>query len=129
MFEHLVATLQTLPVPYYETDYLYRQMVNLLLTMTTASVLSRVRLFMTPWALAHQTPPSMELSRQEYWSRFHFLFQGIFLTQGSNPNLLRWQMHSLALCHLGSPLITIAHALFRFLLFLSNLTFLLRDPI
>ena len=77
MFEHLVATLQTLPVPYYETDYLYRQMVNLLLTMTTASVLSRVRLFMTPWALAHQTPPSMELSRQEYWNGLPFPSPGI----------------------------------------------------
>ena len=27
----------------------------------------------------------MEFSRQEYWIRGHFLLQGIFLTQGSNP--------------------------------------------
>ena len=26
-------------------------------------------LTMTPWAVAHQTPLSMEFSRQEYWSR------------------------------------------------------------
>jgi len=26
--------------------------------------------------------------RQEYWSRLHFLLQGIFLTQGLNPGLL-----------------------------------------
>ena len=31
--------------------------------------LSRVRLFTTPWTAAHQAPPSMENSRQEYWSR------------------------------------------------------------
>ena len=31
--------------------------------------LSRVRLFATPWTAAHQAPPSMGLSRQEYWSR------------------------------------------------------------
>ena len=30
--------------------------------------LSRVRLFMTPWTAAHQAPPSMGFSRQEYWS-------------------------------------------------------------
>ena len=30
--------------------------------------LSRVRLFTTPWTAAYQVPPSMGLSRQEYWS-------------------------------------------------------------
>ena len=30
--------------------------------------LSRVWLFVTPWTAAHQAPPSMGLSRQEYWS-------------------------------------------------------------
>ena len=30
--------------------------------------LSHVRLFATPWTAAHQAPPSMGLSRQEYWS-------------------------------------------------------------
>ena len=30
--------------------------------------LSRVRLFKTPWTAAHQAPPSMGFSRQEYWS-------------------------------------------------------------
>ena len=30
--------------------------------------LSRVRLFVTPWTAAHQAPPSMEFSRQEFWS-------------------------------------------------------------
>ena len=30
--------------------------------------LSRVRLLITPWTAAHQAPPSMGLSRQEYWS-------------------------------------------------------------
>ena len=29
---------------------------------------SRVRLFTTPWTAAHQAPPSMGFSRQEYWS-------------------------------------------------------------
>ena len=30
--------------------------------------LSRIQLFATPWTVAHQAPPSMEFSRQEYWS-------------------------------------------------------------
>ena len=30
--------------------------------------LSRVRLFTIPWTAAHQAPPSMGFSRQEYWS-------------------------------------------------------------
>ena len=30
--------------------------------------LSRVWLFATPWTAAYQAPPSMEFSRQEYWS-------------------------------------------------------------
>ena len=36
----------------------------------------------------------------------HFLLQGIFPAQRSNPSflrLLRWQVGSLSLCHLGSP--------------------------
>ena len=31
-------------------------------------LLSHVRLLATPWTAAHQAPPSMEFSRQEYWS-------------------------------------------------------------
>ena len=31
-------------------------------------LLSRVRLFMTPWSAAYQAPLSMGFSRQEYWS-------------------------------------------------------------
>ena len=34
--------------------------------------LSCVRLFVTPWAVAHQTPQSMGFSRQEYWSGLPF---------------------------------------------------------
>ena len=31
--------------------------------------LSHVRLLATPWTAAHQAPPSMGFSRQQYWSR------------------------------------------------------------
>ena len=36
------------------------------------TLLSRVRLFMTPWTVAYQAPPSMKFSRQEYRSRLPF---------------------------------------------------------
>ena len=35
-------------------------------------LLSHVRLFVTPWTVAHQIPPSMEFSKQQYWSRLPF---------------------------------------------------------
>ena len=34
--------------------------------------LSRAQLFATPWTVAHQAPPSMGFSRQEYWSGLPF---------------------------------------------------------
>ena len=34
--------------------------------------LSRVRLIVTLWTVAYQTPQSVEFSRQEYWSGFPF---------------------------------------------------------
>ena len=44
--------------------------------------------FATPWTVVRQAPLSMGFPRQEYWSGFQFLLQGIFLTQRSNPSLL-----------------------------------------
>ena len=35
-------------------------------------LLSCVRLFATPWAVAHQDPLSMGFSKQEYWSGLPF---------------------------------------------------------
>ena len=53
--------------------------------MLCAKLLSHVRPFETPWTAAHQAPLSMGFSGQEY---YHFLLQGMFPTQGSNPCLL-----------------------------------------
>ena len=47
--------------------------------------LSRVRLFATPWAnVAHQAPPSMGFSRQEYWSGLPFPSPGDMI-EALNP--------------------------------------------
>ena len=46
---------------------------NLILNMKVkVKLLSRVRLFVTPWTVAHQAPPSMGFSGQEYWSGLPF---------------------------------------------------------
>ena len=65
-------------------------------------LLSRVRLFATPWTVAYQDPPSMGFSRQECWMDCHFLFQGIFPTQESNPGLLHCRQTLYLLSHQGS---------------------------
>ena len=39
------------------------------------SCFSRVQLYVTPETAAHQAPPSLGFSRQEYWSGLHFLLQ------------------------------------------------------
>ena len=41
-----------------------------------AQLLSCVPLLATPWTVAYQAPPSMEFSRQEYWSGLSLLIQG-----------------------------------------------------
>ena len=56
--------------------------------------------FVTPWTVAQQAPLSMGFSRQNTGLGRHLLFQGIYLTQGSNRHLLHWQVESLPLSHL-----------------------------
>jgi len=48
-------------------------------------LLSRVRLFATPWTVAHQAPLSMGFSRQEYWSGLPFPSPGGLPDQGIEP--------------------------------------------
>ena len=40
---------------------------------------------MAPWTVAYQAPPSMELSRQEYWSRLPFPTPGDLPNPGIEP--------------------------------------------
>ena len=50
--------------------------------------LSRVRLFVTPWTVAHQAYPSMGFSRQEYWSGVPFPPPGDLPNPGIKPACL-----------------------------------------
>ena len=56
--------------------------------------------------LARQAPLSMGFPGKNTGVGCHFLFQGVFPTQGSNLCLLRWQTDSLSLSHQGSPVCT-----------------------
>ena len=47
--------------------------------------LSRVRLFATPWTIAHQALLSMGFSSQEYWSGLPFPSPGDLLNPGIEP--------------------------------------------
>ena len=46
----------------------------------------RVQLSVIPWTVAHQAPPTMGFSRQEYWSGLSL--QGVLPTQELNLGLL-----------------------------------------
>ena len=48
-------------------------------------LLSGVQLFVTPWTVSYQAPPSVEFSRQEYWSRLPFPSPGDLPDPGIEP--------------------------------------------
>ena len=50
-----------------------------------AQSLGRVRLFASPWIIAHQAPLSMASSRQEYWSGMTFPTPGDLPDWGTEP--------------------------------------------
>ena len=50
---------------------------------------SRIRLFATPWIVAHQAPLSMGFPRQEYWSGLPFPSPGDLPDQGIEPGALK----------------------------------------
>ena len=48
-------------------------------------LLSHVQLFATLWTVAYQAPPSMEFSRQEYWTGLPFPSPGDLPDSGIKP--------------------------------------------
>ena len=74
---------------------------------SSSCMLSHFGLLVTLWIVAHQAPLFMQFPGKNTGVACHFLFQGIFLTQGANPRLLqllhcRWILYLLR--HQGSPL-------------------------
>ena len=65
---------------------------------------SRVRLFVTPWTIAHQAPLSMGFSRQEYWNGLPCPPPGNLPNPGiepMSPGVPVIQVESLLLSHWG----------------------------
>ena len=58
-------------------------------------LLSRVRLFVTPWTVAYQAPPSMGFSRQECWSGWTFPSSGDLPDPGIKPGSPALQANTL----------------------------------
>ena len=65
--------------------------------------LSHVWLFATPWTVAHQAPPSMGFSRQEYWSGFPFPSPGDLPDPGIEPRSPALQANALTSESPGKP--------------------------
>ena len=55
-----------------EVMFLPPSAASLLKESVKVKLLSHVQLFVTPWTVAYQAPPSMGFSRQEYWSGCHY---------------------------------------------------------
>ena len=66
-------------------------------------LLSSVQLFATPWTVAYQAPPSMEFSRQEYWSGLPFPSPGDLSDPGIKPRSPTLQADALQSEPLGKP--------------------------
>ena len=66
--------------------------------------LSCVQLFATPWTVAHQAPPSMEFSRQQYWSGLPFPSPGYLPDPGIEPRSPTLQADTLLSEPLGNTL-------------------------
>ena len=62
-----------------------------------------VRLFATPWTGAHQAPPSMGFSRQEYWSGLPFPSPGDLPDPGIEPRSPALQADALTSEPPGKP--------------------------
>ena len=66
--------------------------------------LSHVQLFANPWTIAHQAhPPSMEFSRQEYWSGLPFPSPGDLPDPGIKPRSPALQAQALPSEPPGNP--------------------------
>ena len=65
--------------------------------------LSRVRLFVIPWTVAYQASPSMEFSKQEYWSGLPFPSPGDIPDPGVEPRSPTLQADALLSEPSGKP--------------------------
>ena len=78
---------------------------NYKLLVCVLSHFSHVRLFATPWTIAHQVSLSMAFSRQEYWSELPCPTTRYLSDAGIKSTSPSLQVDSLPLNHWGNPYI------------------------
>ena len=101
-FSHFSLLFQVLKLSFV-LKFIYKFMAisKCLYAIVKVKSFSPVRLFVTPWTVAYQALLSMGFSRQGYWSGCHFLLQGLFPIQGSNPSLPHCRQTLYCLNHQG----------------------------
>ena len=87
----------------------------LALFLVLVKSLSRVRLSATPWTVAYQAPPSMEFSRQEYWSGLPFPSPGYLPDPGIEPGSPTVQADALSSEPPGKPFLVLVCTNYRLL--------------
>ena len=92
------------------------RIVHILPRKVKVKSLSRVRLFVTPWTVAHQAPPSMGFSRQEYWSGLSFPSPGGLPDPGIEPRSPALQADALPSEPPGKPICSLCYIYKNFLL-------------
>ena len=75
--------------------------------------LSRVRLFATPWTVAYRLLCPWDFPGKNTGVGCHFLLQGNFPIQGSNPGLLHCRQTLYRLSHSGEDLLECRHSLYH----------------
>ena len=65
--------------------------------------LSSVQLFAAPWTVAHQAPPSVGFSRQEYWTGLPFPSPGDLPDPEIEPGSPAFRADALTSAPLGKP--------------------------
>ena len=71
--------------------------------LNTKCSVAHVQILVTPWTVAYQAPPSMEFSRQEYWSGLPFPSPGDLPNPGIEPRSPALQAEALPSEPPGKP--------------------------
>ena len=89
-----------------QSMWLQRVKKSLVTEQQHKCVLTSCICLLAPWTVTHQAPLPMEFSGKNTGVGCHALFQGILLTQGSDPRflcLLHWQVSFLPPAPPGKP--------------------------
>ena len=76
---------------------IYYMKVNMLVAQACQTLV-------TPWTVIHQSPLSMEIFKQEYWSWESFPFPGALHNSGIKPSLLHSRQILYCLSHQGESI-------------------------